>query len=84
MDGETLCSSIRHLTAGFRFGSIDGMFQREFPVEFTMKPTSADVESSEKDLNAPGGLNSRILSYYKPQQFDTLSAMIGGRHMVLQ
>ena len=68
------------LNGGFRFGSIDGMFQREFPVEFTMKPTSSDVETSEKDLNAPGGLNSRILGYYKPQQFDTLSAMIGGAY----
>ena len=68
------------LNGGFRFGSIDGMFQREFPVAFTFKPSTSDIESSEKDLNAPGGLNSKILSYFKPQLFDTLAAMIGGAY----
>lgn len=68
------------LNGGFRFGSVDGMFQREFPVVFSFKPTQSDLETADKDLNAPGGLNSKILSYFKPQQFDTLAAMIGGAY----
>ena len=68
------------LKGGFRFGSVDSMFGMEFPVEFTFKPTSGDTDSENKDLNAPGGLNSRILSYYKPQEFDTLAGLIGGAY----
>ena len=67
------------LNGGFRFKSIDSMFEHEFPVSFSMKPrNSSDLE--DVDLNAPGGLNSTILSYRKPQMFDTLKGTISGAY----
>ena len=54
--------------------------QREFPIEFTFKPTQSNLETDQTDLNAPGGLNSVILNYYKPQEFDTLAGLIGGAY----
>lgn len=68
------------LNGGFRFGSVEGMMQREFPIEFTFKPTQSNLETDQTDLNAPGGLNSVILNYYKPQEFDTLAGLIGGAY----
>jgi len=72
------------LNGGFRFSSIDTMFSREFPIEFSYKPRSGDLGTEDIDLNAAGGLNSMIKSYYKPQQFDTLRGTVGGAYASLQ
>jgi hypothetical protein len=67
------------LNGGFRLKSIDQMFQDEFPVTFSMYPrNAADVVGL--DLNAPGGLNSQIISMEKPQIFDTLQGTVGGAY----
>ena len=69
------------LNGGFRFKSIDSMFEHEFPVSFSMKPrNSSDLD--DVDLNAPGGLNSTILSYRKPQMFDTLKDTCAHMHHI--
>ena len=75
---------VQTLNGGFRFSSIDTMFSREFPIEFSYKPRSGDLGTEDIDLNAAGGLNSMIKSYYKPQQFDTLRGTVGGAYASLQ
>jgi len=67
------------LNGGFRFKSIDEMFAQEFPVSFSMKPRNS-TNTEDMDLNAPGGLNSQILSYRKPQMFDTLKGTLAGAY----
>ena len=67
------------LNGGFRFKSIDEMFSQEFPVAFSMKPRNSSP-TEDMDLNAPGGLNSQILSYRKPQMFDTLRGTVRGAY----
>lgn len=71
------------LNGGFRFSSIDTMLKREFPVPFSYRPRSAE-ETSELDLNAKGGLNSMIKSFYIPQQFDTLRGTAKGAYASMQ
>jgi|TARA_B100001094_G_scaffold325199_1_gene379146 hypothetical protein len=72
------------LNGGFRFSSIDTMMGREFPINFSFKPRSGDLGTETIDLNAEGGLNSMIKTYYKPQQFDTLRGTVGGAYGSLQ
>lgn len=71
------------LNGGFRFSSIDTMLKREFPVPFSYRPRSAE-ETSQLDLNAKGGLNSMIKSFYIPQQFDTLRGTAKGAYSSMQ
>ncbi len=68
------------LNGGFRFQSFDSMVSMEFPVEFSNVPRSTDESTDQENLNAPGGLNSSILVYKKPQIYDTLSATVGGAY----
>ena|SRR5210317_356539 len=68
------------LNGGFRFMSVDEMFEREFPVAFNYYPKSASVDSLDIPINAPGGLNSTVLRYEKPQLFDTLRGQIAGAY----
>lgn len=71
------------LNGGFRFSSIDTMLKREFPVPFSYRPRNAE-ETSQLDLNAKGGLNSMIKSFYIPQQFDTLRGTAKGAYSSMQ
>jgi hypothetical protein len=71
------------LNGGFRFSSIDTMLKREFPVPFSYRPRSGE-ETSQLDLNAKGGLNSMIKSFYIPQQFDTLRGTARGAYSSMQ
>jgi len=60
------------LNGGFRFMSIDEMFEREFPLKFNYYPKSASLESLDLPINSEGGLNSTIEEYNKPQLFNIL------------
>lgn len=71
------------LNGGFRFSSIDTMLKREFPVAFSYRPRSGE-ETELLDLNAAGGLNSQIKSFYIPQQFDTLRGTAKGAYASMQ
>jgi hypothetical protein len=71
------------LNGGFRFSSIDTMLKREFPVPFSYRPRSGE-ETALLDLNAKGGLNSMIKSFYIPQQFDTLRGTAKGAYSSMQ
>ena len=68
------------LNGGFRFTSIDQMFQQEFPLVFSYKPRSADLDTDSKDAQSEEGLNTMIQSYEKPQLFDTLQGTMGGAY----
>ena len=68
------------INGGFRFMSVDEMFEREFPMSFNYYPKSASVEALDTPINSPGGLNSTILRYEKPQLFDTLRGQISGAY----
>lgn len=67
------------LNGGFRLKSIDKMFEDEFPIPFSMYPRNA-TDTDNMDLNAPGGLNSQIIAFEKPQMFDTLQGTVGGAY----
>ena len=67
------------LNGGFRLKSIDKMFEDEFPIPFSQYPRNAS-DTENIDLNAPGGLNSQIISFEKPQVFDTLQGTVGGAY----
>jgi len=67
------------LNGGFRLKSIDRMFEDEFPIPFSQYPRNAS-DTDNIDLNAPGGLNSQIIAFEKPQIFDTLQGTVGGAY----
>jgi len=68
------------LNGGFRFKSIDKMFEDEFPVTFSMYPRTSTADTTVIDVNAAGGVNSQIISIEKPQLFDTLQGTVGGAY----
>lgn len=68
------------LNGGFRFKSIDEMFETEFPLTFSKRPRSGTLDTEQIDINAPEGLNTQIINFYKPQIFDTLRGTIGGAY----
>lgn len=68
------------INGGFRFMSVDEMFEREFPLSFNYYPKSASVDALDTPINSDGGLNSTILAYEKPQLFDTLRGQYSGAY----
>ena len=68
------------LNGGFRYQSVGDMFTKEFPLPFSFRPRNSDPNTNEADLNAKGGLNTQILSFNKPQVFDTLTGTVGGAY----
>lgn len=68
------------LNGGFRFTDITQMFKREYPLSFSMKPRSATLDTDKQDINSPGGLNTQILHYEKPQLFNTLQGTVKGAY----
>ena len=68
------------LNGKYKFKSIDTMMQQEFPVAFSFRPRGENLDTAEADINSPEGLNSQILSYIKPQVFDTLRGTAAGAY----
>jgi len=68
------------LNGGFRFTSIDQMFQQEFPLVFSYKPRSADLDTDKVGAQSEAGINTMISAYEKPQLFDTLRGTMGGAY----
>ena len=68
------------LNGGFRFKSIDEMFESEFPMVFSNRPVSGTLDTAETDINAKSGLNAQILNYHKPHIFDTLRGTVTGAY----
>ena len=50
-----------------------------FPVEFDYTPRNFQ-NTTEIDLNGPGGLNSQIISYVKPRIFNTIQGLVDGAY----
>ena len=69
------------LNGGFRFMSMDEMCAREHGQQFEYRPKTSQIDSLNAPVNVPGvGLNSTILSYSKPQLFDTLRGTVAGSY----
>ena len=68
------------LNGKYKFKSIDTMMEQEYPLSFSYRPRSENLDTGETDINAPSGLNTQIISYTKPQIFDTLRGTISGAY----
>lgn len=67
------------LNGGFRFKSIERMFQDEFPLSFSFTPRN-NLDTQEVPLDSASGLNTQILSVVRSQVFDTLQGLSGGAY----
>jgi len=68
------------LNGKYKFKSIDSMMEQEYPLSFSFRPRTENLDTGETDINAPSGLNTQIISYTKPQAFDTLRGTIAGAY----
>lgn len=64
----------------FQFKSFKEMCDSQFPVEFDFTPRVFEDPSDMPPLNASGGLNSQIISYMKPNVFNTFDGMKNGAY----
>jgi len=67
------------LNGGFRFKSFAEMCKSEFPVVFDDTPRVGH-DYTEISANAPGGVNSKIQKFGKPQIFDTFRGTTAGAY----